>query len=80
MYVVAFTKPHRIREIPRYLYKGQQIITDPEPGMFDTEFVIVESTDDRLTQDLVDRLGSGMIGAKAFDTKEKAVNYGLNRE
>lgn len=79
MYIAAFTKPHRMREIPRYLYKGQQIITEPRPGAFDTEFVIIESTDDRLTQDLVDRLGSGMIGAKAFEDISDAFDYGIDR-
>lgn len=79
MYIAAFTKPHRVREISRYLYKGQEIITDPEPGEFDTEFVIVSSPDDRLTEDLVNRLASGMIGAKDFETKEEAISYGRER-
>lgn len=79
MYIAAFTKPHRVREIPRYLYKGQEIITEAAPGAFDTEFVIVNSPDDRLTEDLVNRLASGMIGARAFEKISDAIDYGRNR-
>lgn len=79
MYIVAFAAPHRIREISHYLYKGQEITSSPKPGAFGTEYVIIQSADDRLTEDLVNRLSSGLIGAKAFEKFLDADNYGRNR-
>jgi len=74
MFVVARTSANRIGEVKAYLYGGQSIVSEPVNSLYGT-FVIVESAHGLAGKMLVDRLGSGMIGAKEFETRAEAEAY-----
>ena len=73
-FIVVRGPERRMREIERYLYAGQSVISEPVPNMFGSHMVIVESQSDN-AQYVADRLMSGMFGAVVFDTREDADNY-----
>lgn len=75
MFVVARTTPRRIHEVQAYLYNGQTIIRTDIPVEFGSVAAIVESVYGLPGKMLADRLASGMIGAREFETLEEAENY-----
>lgn len=75
MFVVASTTERRIREVQAYLYNGQEIVSEPVETEFGGRAVVVESAFGLPGNMLADRLASGMIGARAFETREEADAY-----
>lgn len=75
MFVVARTTPRRSHEIAAYLYAGQTIVRNDIPIEFGSVAAIVESAYGLPGKMLADRLMSGMIGAKEFETLEDAEAY-----
>lgn len=75
MYVTAVTQPNRSKDVLAYLYNGQTIMTQPEDTGRGTEFVIISAPDPAWAEYLVDRLRSGNMGSRAFNTKEEALAY-----
>lgn len=75
MYVTAVTKINRSKDVLAYLYNGQTIMTQPERTHFDTEFVIISAPEPKMAQDLSDRLLSGNMGSRVFETRDEALAY-----
>lgn len=80
MFIVATARQGRAHEISAYLYGGQAIVFGPTPAYFGTlpagtDVVLIESSHGMSGSMLADRLGSGMFGARKFETREDAENY-----
>lgn len=74
-YIVVTGQERRMREVEAYLYEGQrQVSTELVQTPWGSYAVIVESPDAN-AQYVADRLGSGMFGARVFDTLDEAETY-----
>ena len=69
-YVVAHRRD--LNGLERYLYRGQEILPGRAETMFGEAAVIAC---ERLTEDLVDRLRSGLFGARSFESLGEALKY-----
>lgn len=77
MFIVATARKGRAREIERYLYGGQSIVSGPVDAYFGdlpsgSEVVLIESAHGPVGNMLADRLSSGLFGARKFETREEA--------
>lgn len=73
-YIVVTGQERRMREVEAYLYTGQSVIAGPVQTGWGSYAVIVESPEAN-AQYVADRLGSGMFGARVFDTRQDADAY-----
>jgi len=75
MFVVVRGKADRMHEVAAYLYAGQTIVSEPVANEFGSMMLIVESAHGLAGRMLADRLGSGMFGAKEFETRTEAEDW-----
>jgi hypothetical protein len=75
MFVVVRVRADRIHEVKEYLYNGQKIVTEPVLNEFGSAMVIVESAHGMSGKMLADRVGTALMGASQFQTREEADAY-----
>lgn len=63
----------------RYLYSGQQVRGEVVKLATGGDMALITSEDDRLAQDLCDRLASGLMGARSFESIADAAAYMTER-
>ena len=76
MFIVAKAKPNVIRSVNRYLYGGQEIVSEIVSGNRGIDYVVIDAGEfGPVANMLADRLASGMIGAVKFETREEAIEF-----
>lgn len=73
MFIVAKAQPNVLRSVARYLYGGQEIVSETVSGNRGIDYVVIDAGEFGPHGNMLrDRLASGMIGAVPFETREEA--------